>query len=343
MNKIINSIYSPPRKKHSITLKDFYKGKKQVLYFSLARHALKQGLLSMGLKAGDNVLLPSFICRDVLAPFNELGLCINFYNVNELLQPLNLENEVKAKAIFVVNYFGFETYLSSFLEYCKKNNSLLIEDNAHGLFSKSKDGLFLGQRGDLGVVSVRKSLPVENGAILFQGPDNKSLQLEIITHSSIRLFVKKTMRLFVRLLGINFFLTLTKLKRRLRKSIYGTEVPVSSNEDELIIPMSPNPADIDKYFLTIDIDNEILRRRELFKLVGRILKSDHVRPYREQLEAGEVPYGFPFFCEQNEVERIKEKLKNNNLEIVNWPDLPSHLVENVPAFYKNLYIVKFLW
>src|SRR5437868_11347176 len=84
--KLVESVYSPPQKKNHLQLQQVYEGPFQTACYSLARHALRSGLEALGLRKGDRVLLPELICRDVLAPFSELGIEILFYKVNEALQ-----------------------------------------------------------------------------------------------------------------------------------------------------------------------------------------------------------------------------------------------------------------
>ena len=55
MSDLIRSIYSPPKKRHSKKLSAFYDKNHKITYYSLARHALKNGLKLLGLKAGDEV------------------------------------------------------------------------------------------------------------------------------------------------------------------------------------------------------------------------------------------------------------------------------------------------
>jgi len=44
-----------------------------IRYFSLGRFAIREALSLIGVGAGDSVMLPSYICRDVLASVHERG------------------------------------------------------------------------------------------------------------------------------------------------------------------------------------------------------------------------------------------------------------------------------
>ena len=60
-------------------------------YFSLGRFAMRDALRYAEVKPGDIVLLPSFICRDLLSAVAELGAKTHFYNVDQALRPIHLD------------------------------------------------------------------------------------------------------------------------------------------------------------------------------------------------------------------------------------------------------------
>ncbi len=344
--ELIHSVYAPPLKKGNTRLQDIYQNSFQLVEFSLARHALFAGLKSLGLKKGDRILVPGFICRDVLAPFNQLGLEIIFYEVNERLEMvLSAADLPKVQAIFAVHYFGLETNLTPFREYCLKNQAFLISDNAHGLFSSSSSGQLLGTDGDIGIISVRKTLPIANGAVLICAKGlSAPTQPECIQSKSLRLEVKNALRPLVARWGVSLLLAITKLKRRVRFLIKGHAFPTSSSEDEWIIPMAANPCDMNSYIAKMDVEGEKKRRRELFNFLSEFLSSQEIQPLRKSLSEFEVPYAYPFFCSEKDIGVVKERLEKLGLEIVNWPALPTKVLEaGEPEFYKRLFLVRFLW
>jgi len=109
------------------------------------RAALFEGLKMLGCTAGDNVLLPAYICDVATIPFHELGTEIRFYDILPSLEPdmADLASKVdsKTKAIMTVNYFGFPQELEPVRDLCSKNGIFLIEDNSHGVFSKKGTSL----------------------------------------------------------------------------------------------------------------------------------------------------------------------------------------------------------
>ena len=97
-----------------------------VRYFSLGRFAMKEALVACGVGENSSVMLPSFICRDVLAAINELGAIATFYDVDKKLEPIGLDSSPKSKAIIAVNYFGFPQNLEPFKKYCTSSGAKIV-------------------------------------------------------------------------------------------------------------------------------------------------------------------------------------------------------------------------
>lgn len=119
-----------------------------------------------GVGPGCEVLLPAFICRDVLASINHLGASAVFYQVDRSLSPLELVKRDSIKAVIAVNYFGFPQDLEPFISYANETGVGIVEDNAHGWLSKDSEGRLLGLRTAVGITSFRKTIRVVDGAVL---------------------------------------------------------------------------------------------------------------------------------------------------------------------------------
>ena len=117
-----------------------------VRLFSLGRYALLAALRVTGVSPGDKVLVPGFICRDLLASIHAVQGTPVFYPVDRTLAPQSLLAAQGAKAILAVNYFGFPQSLEPFRRYCAEHGASLIEDNAHGFLSRDALGHALGSR-----------------------------------------------------------------------------------------------------------------------------------------------------------------------------------------------------
>jgi hypothetical protein len=140
-----------------------------VRLYGFGRQALRDGLLALGVRQGDNVLVPSVICRSALVPFESLGIGLRSYQVDERLRPC-LDHagslmDAGTRAILVVHYFGFSQDPGPIQDFARRHGIAFIEDNTHGFLSRHHDR-WLGTFGDIAIFSFRKTLPIPNGAAL---------------------------------------------------------------------------------------------------------------------------------------------------------------------------------
>jgi dTDP-4-amino-4,6-dideoxygalactose transaminase len=138
------------------------------------RSALLAALQAFGVKAGDRVALPAYVCDLVVAPLTVLGATPAFYSVSSELKPdmaslHAILNEGVAAAL-AIHYFGFEAPgIAEIRGASAAAGVKLIEDCAHALYSQGVDGP-LGEGADAAIFSFRKTLPVpEGGMVVFRG------------------------------------------------------------------------------------------------------------------------------------------------------------------------------
>tara|TARA_Y100000590_G_scaffold346139_1_gene396262 strand:- start:24479 stop:25399 length:921 start_codon:yes stop_codon:yes gene_type:complete len=155
---------------------------------------MKFGLTGLGLKSGDSILIPDFICDVVLHPLKQLNIDPIFYELNDNLIPCwsdmkNLLNH-NTKAILMVHYFGQPQDIIRYQTFCKENNLYLIEDNAHGYGGKY-NGKKLGTFGDFGFSSPRKQINLISGGLLHINKKMNILPERMPKHSfDIRKYLK---------------------------------------------------------------------------------------------------------------------------------------------------------
>jgi dTDP-4-amino-4,6-dideoxygalactose transaminase len=134
-----------------------------------ARTALFHGAAALGLRAGDHVLLPSYICEAAVLPLAARELVCDFYDVTAdcRIDVAAIEAAIgpRTRAILVVHYFGFAQDLAAIRNLCDTRGIALIEDCAH-LITGTDAGRPLGSTGDISVFSWRKFVPVREGATL---------------------------------------------------------------------------------------------------------------------------------------------------------------------------------
>lgn len=78
--------------------------------FAFARNALRLGLVAAGLRRGDAVLLPEFVCEVIIEPLRRLGLRPIYYPVDDQLRPvwgdLEASTHPRLRGLMLVHYFG---------------------------------------------------------------------------------------------------------------------------------------------------------------------------------------------------------------------------------------------
>ncbi len=347
--ELCQTVFDPPKAQTEWSL-PLLVGVPEVRYFSYARVALAKAFHLAGLGRGDAVLLPAFICRELLAALHSLGATPIYYPVSRTLGLDESPNALPvAKAVVVVNYFGFPQGLSPFRDYCRRTGAVLIEDNAHGLFSCDEDKRFLGTRGDLGLFSLRKTIPLPNGAALVlnnsglcvpmgpQGPFDEA-------QTPLAFRAKSAVRRLVRLLGQRTVYRLIVLQRALRWLRPRNRSPDPRTEREFPPPLLPSSL-LSEPIRCADPDGEAARRRGLYELLDRTFKREglEVEPLYQELPANTVPYGYPYRAREAGHQGIQKVLTRMGLFEVSWPDLPDAVKSRAPAHYKNVKVVQFLW
>jgi perosamine synthetase len=147
------------------------------LFFFWARNALFHALRALAIAPSARVLMPAYICKAAVEPFEAYGMHIDFYNIRRDCTPDFAEIETKirpdTRAVLAVHYFGFPQRIQEFRSLCDTRNLFLFEDCAHVLRGAIGDQP-LGSFGDVSVFSYRKFLPMFDGAeLLLRDPKHR--------------------------------------------------------------------------------------------------------------------------------------------------------------------------
>jgi len=319
-----------------------------VRFFSLARHALVEALRAAGAGPGDRVLLPEFICRDVLASLHALGVVPAWYAVDPQLQPATTPDTwPTARAVVAVNYFGFPQPLAPFLAYAARTGAVLIEDDAHGFLSRDEEGRWLGTRTELGIFSLRKTLPLADGAMLTcQGNFAARLPPALAESGSgftPGVAVKARLRR-IPVVGGLVAACLTALIRSVRRRRAGHTRPEADSADETIIPHPPSPhRGLQRHLDEVDIEAEIDRRRRVYAEAESAARRWGVAPVFPVLGALTAPYGFAFRAERPEdVPHMQDWARSRGFDVIRWPALPAEIEARAPDFFRQIHLVNFL-
>lgn len=320
----------------------------EFLYFSLGRHALHAGLRALGVGKGDFVLMPAFICRDLLAAVHAIHAEVVFYPVDERLAPHFLPVAYPVKAVISVNYFGFPQSLEVLRDYCARNGAALIEDNAHGFLSRDEDDVPLGTRGDLGLLSLHKTFSLPDGAVLVFNRKGGSHKLPIALpcrddRLPMSFTVKRILGAIQNATGVRVRTAGEKVARFIRTVRTGHALPPSLAVSELEIPGDPAIHCKSLRMLgTVNPVSEVRRRRLLYQRFHNDLAGFGIEPIFGNLPDGVCPYGYPFRADAARAAAVVDLAQKRGFDCSIWPDLPSAVADNAPGFYRNVWWINFL-
>jgi len=320
----------------------------KVRYYHFARHAFAEAFKCIQIVPGDRVLMPAFICRDLLAPIYASGAVPVFYEVGRDMKPLELPVVDRVRAVLAVNYFGFPQDLLAFRRYCTSNGAVLIEDNAHGFLSCDTEGRLLGERGDFGIFSIRKTFLLPDGAMLMantpEWQSRMSVQLPFRQESLSPLFwMNYCLSSIERKTGFTIHTLSQELIRKLRYLQTGQAIAPSLSDDEFKMPSLPAPHYVSmSMFSKQNFSKEIERRRSLYFQFRELFSSMDINPLFHELPRGTVPYGYPFYADVNVAHQVTTVARSQGFDCIQWPALPVAVEPEAPMHYRTLLIVNFL-
>ncbi|MHC5060955.1 MAG: dTDP-4-amino-4,6-dideoxygalactose transaminase [Planctomycetota bacterium] len=140
-------------------------------------HALEMAAILLDIKAGDEVIVPSFTFVSTVNAFILRQAKPVFIDIREdtlNMDEAQLENlfTPQTKAILPVHYAGVGCEMDTIMEVAGRHDIPVVEDNAHGLFGKYKEK-FLGTFGGMSVLSFHETKNFtcgEGGALLINDP-----------------------------------------------------------------------------------------------------------------------------------------------------------------------------
>jgi TDP-4-keto-6-deoxy-D-glucose transaminase len=153
-------------------------GSPKVMLTTSCSHSLEMAALLLGIKPGDEVIMPSFTFVSTANAFVLRGAKIIYVDIRP--DTMNMDETLieaaitdKTKAIVPVHYAGVACEMDTILDIARRHNIPVIEDAAQGVMSEYK-GRALGSIGDIGCFSFHETKNYsmgEGGAILLNHKD----------------------------------------------------------------------------------------------------------------------------------------------------------------------------
>ena len=154
-------------------------GEPEVRLYSRARQGIYAGVRELGLRPGDEVLVPAYHHGSEVEALHRAGLVCRFYEGTDRLEPDEAELESllgpRVRLLHLTHYVGFPQDAARWRRWCDRHELLLLEDAAQAWFSSLDNGRPAGTVGDLAVFCLYKTVAVPDGAALRVRDQTRSL------------------------------------------------------------------------------------------------------------------------------------------------------------------------
>ena len=169
-----------------------YHGSKHVIPCANGTDALQIAMMALGLKAGDEVITPSFTYIATVEVAALLGIKPIFIEVDKAtfcmdVSAIEAAITPKTKAIVPVHLYGHAADMEQIMAIAKKHNLYVIEDNAQGI---GNDYIFSDgtkkKTGSIGHIGCTSFYPSKNlgafgdGGAIFTDDDELAVKLKMI-------------------------------------------------------------------------------------------------------------------------------------------------------------------
>lgn len=314
-------------------------------YFFKGRVALYAILKAIGIKQGDEVILPGFTCvavpnaiiylgaKPVYIDIDRKTFNIDFLKLKEKLITSHSSSAAKPKALIVQHTFGIPAEMDSILKIAKKYNLYVIEDSCHAIGSKYR-GKEVGTFGDAAFFSSQWSKPVTTGLggwAVLNNPELKTkmdeLYLDFICPSfKEAVLLRLQYLIYSKLFRPSTFWFAQSTYRMLSR--FGIALGSSSNEElECKMPggyekkMSPWQRNLLEKELA-KIHKYIEHRKEITSLYEELLKKKGIKTIKLPEHYNPVFLRYPVLVKDKI--KVLEDAKKKRMEIGDWFVSPVH-------------------
>lgn len=311
-------------------------------FFPLGRSALLSGLVSLGLKKQDSIIIPAYICDSAIHPLREYGFKLIFMDVDkemnlsiDQVQEVIIKNNIKA--LLTVHYFGFTKDFDKLIRACHELGVKVVEDCTHSFLSQlSRNKVSI--RSDMEIFSMRKTLPIQDGGALRVSSIHKNIKINsdqcISTLSAGKYLLKRLIWKITINFGFNIYRPfLTRLKdnfRRISKdSRCGVNIETCQPSQQL------------KYYLKSDryMNRARTRIRANFSRLSIEVKKIGFELAIDSLSVGAFPQALAIY---NSNDGLMDYLRINGVGAWCWPgnELPLEVSSNPKIYLNSVYFNK---
>jgi dTDP-4-amino-4,6-dideoxygalactose transaminase len=287
--------------------------------------------VALGLKKGDSIIIPAYMCDSTIKPLKVYGFNLVFIDIEKDLS-LSVDKLRKAieegqiKALLVVHYFGLTQNFDKVIDACRECGVKVIEDASHSFMSqflRNKDVI----KGDAEIFSMRKSLPVNDGGSLRINDSNDELVREcndqcmsIISDARylmLRLFEKLVTVLSINIYGKFINNIKIKLRSKTTNEIYNLNVEACQASWQLRKYLGN-----EKY---LQNTQQIIVNN--FNQLSRALNRLGFRLFVESVEGNVAPQACVVYDDKG---GLVDYLRSKGIGAWRWPDeeMPEEVTQN---------------
>ena len=320
-------------------------------------HSLELAALLAELKAGDEVILPSYTFVSTADAILLRGAKPIFVDINK--RTFNMDENLieekitpKTKAIFPVHYAGVACNMDKIMEIAKKHNLIVVEDAAQGVLAYYKDKP-LGTIGDYGCYSFHETknyVMGEGGAIIVKD-DKKFEDAEIIREKGtnrsqfIRGDVDKytwhnvgSSYLPSDILAALLYGQLTRADEIMEKRMsiwnyYNQNLEQLEKEEKLIRPYIPDYAKHNAHMYYI-----VLKTEEIRNKLMDYLKQNEISATFHYIPLHTSPMGIKLGCKKGDLP-VTEEYAGRLLRLPLYADMSveerEKVVNKIKEFFNN--------
>jgi len=258
------------------------------------------------------ILLPSYLCPNIVITFERCGLACDFYQVREDLS-IDLEDLARKaeghKAVCFINYFGF-SHAAATLEFMRdlqQKGVIVVEDNAQAGFSSHHTGDFV-------LNSLRKFSPYDGGYLITRHDVQPYLENGVRANRRLPVIREYRQRLPDYLFkGEGNHAGLEELFTR-AEQIYDTEIFIPGDEQER------------QQIERLDWAGIRQKRRENYRYLLSLLPlAPQVSAIFPELQEDNMPLGLPVYFNGIARDPVYAGLENQAIGLtIHWDDLRRH-------------------
>tara|TARA_B110000008_G_C16977982_1_gene566920 strand:- start:3266 stop:4384 length:1119 start_codon:yes stop_codon:yes gene_type:complete len=306
-------------------------------FFGSGRKALLAGLTALGLKKGDSILVPAYICESAIRPLQAYGFKLIFVDIdNNLSLPINkiskiFKSDSSIMALITVHYYGITSDINELSALCRKYNVKVVEDASHSFMTQLlRDRSNIN--GDIEIFSMRKNVPVlDGGALRMNNAENLITKNDIYSVSKISSSKFLILRLIEKLLikiGINIYAPnleslIKKIRNKSAPEIY------SSNFDSYNASKQLSRYLGNKEYLS----QSQLRIVGNFNKLSNSIQNCGLRLFLKSVEINVIPQACVVHDDNG---GLVDYLRLNGIGAWQWPhnELPQEVLNN-PDYFPN--------